>query len=1108
MKFNLVYGRSGSGKSNYIYEDLSNKIGTFKSIYLIVPEQSNLTAEKKLFEYTGKNALLNAQVLTLSRMATRVFDELEIASKTRLSKTGKAMLIYDILSKEKSKLKFLGKSDKNIDIVGNMLTEFKKHGISVDDLVEFNSEDEYMNLKIKDISLIYQKYQEKIENNFIDENDTLDILAENLDNSKIFDDSIIYIDDFQGFTPQEFKVFEKLISKASEVFATVCTNEIEGKSNKETDIFYFNKKFARKLLEIAESYGAEINKINLDGVKRFKNDELEFLEKNIYELKKDKYTLVPENIKLFLANNPYSEMEYVAKEITKLVRLKGLRYNEIGIVSKAVEEYEEDAKAVFTKYNIPLFIDTKKELNQNILIKYIISMIEVFSKNWSFDAVMNYLKIGLNNFSQEEIYELENYARKWGIKGSKWYNAEFTFEAVNDRQSRLEEIRKETVEPLLEFKNKTAENNRTVYEITKELYSFLKQRGIIEILDKKIKEYNNIELTEEYNTSYKILVQIFDELVMLFKDEKIGFEKYKELLQIGIKNSELGKLPLLQDQVILGDTERSRSHKIKALFVVGINDGVFPAASREEGYLNDSDREILREKGMEIAKTGEELLYEEEFNVYRTLTLPEEILYLSYDSSDKEGKSLRPSVLIKKIKRLYPKLVEKSDLEETEIVIANEAVSFEEALKAYRRFLDGEKLTDEEENLILYFYKIKNEEFRLALDGSNYSNLPDQISKANIQKLYGKTLVTSVSKLEAYRKCPFSFHLNYGLKLKEKDELKMEAVDTGSFMHEVIDKFFKTLDENGESVKEISNEKIQEICNKIIEELLGESKYYTFSSTAKFKLLTRRLKKVVLKSIEYIVYTIRNSDFEVLGHEIEFNNLSEFKPIQMSLFDDNRLEIIGKIDRVDVGLVNNKQYVRVIDYKSSLKKMDLNQIASGLQIQLITYLDALTEQKDYEASGLLYLGMIDNIVKASKNMSEEEIEKEIRKAFKMQGFVLADVSVIKAMDKTIGAGETSNIIPVTLTKDEEISNFKSNSLNKEEFKNLQKAVKKAIKNISEEILKGNIDIKPYNYDQKTGCDFCNYKTICNFNTNIKGNEYDYINKYSKEFVLGQIAEEN
>ena len=182
MNFNLVYGKSGSGKSKYIYEDLTNKIDAGNSIYLIVPEQSNLTAEKKLFEYTGRNTLLNVEVLTLSRMATRVMDELSVVKKDRLSKIGRAMLIYDILSKEKNHLKFLGKSDKNIDVVGNMLTEFKKHGVSTQDLIDFHSDDEYMNLKLKDISLIYQKYQEKLENRFIDEVENLfDGVRKNID---------------------------------------------------------------------------------------------------------------------------------------------------------------------------------------------------------------------------------------------------------------------------------------------------------------------------------------------------------------------------------------------------------------------------------------------------------------------------------------------------------------------------------------------------------------------------------------------------------------------------------------------------------------------------------------------------------------------------------------------------------------------------------------------------------------------------------------------------------------------------------------------------------------------------------------------------------------
>lgn len=349
---------------------------------------------------------------------------------------------------------------------------------------------------------------------------------------------------------------------------------------------------------------------------------------------------------------------------------------------------------------------------------------------------------------------------------------------------------------------------------------------------------------------------------------------------------------------------------------------------------------------------------------------------------------------------------------------------------------------------------------------------------------------TSISRLEQYRRCPFSFHLTYGLKLKEKEELKMEAIDTGSFMHEVIDTFFKKIDDEQKSIKEISEEEIKILVNNIVNELLESVRYYIFSSSAKYRLLTRRLKKVIYQSILYIVYSLKYSDFSILGHEIEFSNTGKYKTIKLDV-DGKNVEITGKIDRIDTAKLSDKQYVRIIDYKSSMKDLDFNQVYAGLQIQLITYLDAICEQTDFEASGVLYMGLIDNIVKNAKNLSEEEIANKIRNNFKMKGLILADISVIKMMDNKLQTG-ASDIIPVYIGKDGTLSEKKSSVINKQSFDELQKDVKQIIKEISKEIFRGKIDIKPYNYKKKTGCDYCKYKTICMFNTNIKGNEYNYI----------------
>ena len=360
MKLNIIYGRSGTGKSEYIYKSIKEKIGKRK-IFLIVPEQCNLSAEKKLFDILKINSLIDVEVLTLSRMAYRVSNEIGGENYNHLSKVGKDMLIFDLISKEKNKLNFLGKSEKNIDIVNRLFTELKKHQITLADLKQVNIEDEYTKLKLKDITLLYEKYEQKLFNNFIDENDALTILAENLKNTNMFKDVEIYIDEFLGFTPQEYNVFRELSKQCYEITVSISADNLESNTIKENDIFYFNKKYANNLIEIAKENKSKINVIFLEETHRFKSKELKFLEKN-YSNYIAKYEENCSNIKLFLANNPYTEMENVAQTIHNMVKKSGYHYNEIGIIAEDVEKYAEDAKVICSKYDIPLFVDEKKEL--------------------------------------------------------------------------------------------------------------------------------------------------------------------------------------------------------------------------------------------------------------------------------------------------------------------------------------------------------------------------------------------------------------------------------------------------------------------------------------------------------------------------------------------------------------------------------------------------------------------------------------------------------------------------------------------------------------------------------------------------------------------------
>ncbi|MFR5683605.1 MAG: PD-(D/E)XK nuclease family protein, partial [Clostridia bacterium] len=423
MSLQIVYGRSGSGKSSYLFNQIKQDLGQENKIYMITPEQFSFTAEKKLLEIAQSGAVLNAEVLTFQRMAYRVMQEVGGATKTNLEESGRSMLIYHILNEQKKNLKFLGKSEENIEVVLNSITEFKKHGIHVEQLVDAISHQEnpYLSAKLEDMRLIYEEYEKQIQNQFIDENDILDILVENLEKTNQFTNAVIYIDEFAGFIKQEYQIIEKLLKVAKKVIVTITADSSLQQTQIEHDLFYSNKETAKRLMKLARENGIEIQKeVRLENGYRFKTRELAFLEQNLYQVPYHKYEKAVENISLFLAQNPYSEIEQVASQILSLVQKEGYRYQDISVITKNIDTYGSLAKVIFERYHIPVFIDEKRDLSQNILVKYLLSIMEVFAQNWSYESVISYIKNGFLEIPKQDLFYLENYCKKWDVKRNKW----------------------------------------------------------------------------------------------------------------------------------------------------------------------------------------------------------------------------------------------------------------------------------------------------------------------------------------------------------------------------------------------------------------------------------------------------------------------------------------------------------------------------------------------------------------------------------------------------------------------------------------------------------------------------------------------------------------
>ena len=1104
MGLRIIFGRAGSGKSEYCYNEIKNNIKNKEKIYLITPEQFSFTAETKLMEKIETKAIIQAEVIHLSRLAKRVIQELGIKTKT-ITKTGKAMLINYILTTNKNKLTYLSKSEQNIDIAISSITELKKHGIQLQKLKEQieTTENKYLKTKLQDLATIYEQYNRQIQENYIDEADELSILAQNINKIEWIKNSIIYIDEFAGFTYPEYQVIKELIKYAKQVNITITTDELQNTKNPDSDIFYPNKITIQKLLDIVNKNNLQLEKpIEIKGQNRFKTQELKVIEGGLFNNKSTIYEQKVENISIFLAKNQYTEIENIAKKITRLVKEKNLRYKDVSIITKNIQKYANLAKVIFSKYEIPIFIDEKRELNQNIIIQYILSILDVIQKDYTQENIFQYIKMGFTKISEDDIFKLENYCNKWGIKQYK-FKKDFTYELDTKKEEieYLNKLRKQIIEPIENLKQKI-KKQKTAKEIGIGLYNFLKEQEVDIQISNKIQQLKETrpDLAQEYKESYEILINLLDEIVTVFGNTKMTIDVYKNLLKQGIQASGLGKIPGTQDQVIMGDVDRSRSHKVKAVFIIGLNDGIYPSINKNEGFLGDDDRTYLKQQGFELAKGTLENLYDDKFNIYKAFTTAEELMYLSYSSADTEGTALRQSIYISKIKKMFPELKEKSDVIDKTYDITNQNATYEMLIE---KLAKQDKFEDKWKEIYLYYKTQNNWKQRLEndIEGVNYTNIPKTIQKQTIEKLYGNILKTSVSRLEKYRSCPFSYFLQYGLNLKEKEELKIQSFDTGSFMHEVIDLFFEQVKEQDIQLTKFiqEDEMIWQIVHQIIKMKLDYTKY-KFTVTVKYKILVKRLEKMITKALKYIIESLVYSDFEIQGTEVEFGKGKKYNPIILNLEDGKKVEITGKIDRIDTAKSEEGNYLRIIDYKSSVKNIDLNEVYAGIQIQLLTYMDAVCKEEELLPAGVLYFSLLEQMIKTDKKITEEEIEEELRKNFRMKGLILADVKVIKMHDNTLESG-SSKLIPATLTKSGEISKSKTNGVDKEEFTILQKYIYKIIKQISEEIYKGKIDIKPINKKCKKPCEYCAYKAICGFNPKLYGNTYNYIDKKSKDDII-------
>lgn len=1125
MSLQFIYGRSGSGKSFHCLKSIKTKQNkdNNKKLVLLVPEQYTLQAERDLIKVLGTGGILNTEVLSFRRMAYRVMNEVGGITFPHIHPAGKSMIIYRILDRLKEQFTIFHKSANCkgfVNTLSTLITELKRYNVradSFDEVLEGLTEDNYLLHKLKEIKLIYSEFDNMLESRYRDTDDELTLLASKLDSTEMYSKAEIWIDGFAGFTPQEVEVISKLIQQTENVYITMCTDVLfDEMQSGSTDVFAAVKKSCKKFVSIAEASDVKILPpvgLNSANLPRFKESrELQSQEANYFAYPYRVYQQPTTDIELFESVNIYAEIEECARDIIRQCRDNDMQFKDITVATRNLTGYENLIEVIFEQYNIPCFIDSKTEITNHPLVRMVLSMLEIFTENWSYEAVFRYLKSGLTGIEDTRIDLLENYVLACGIRGSRWtqeaeWNTSIEFRP-DDKQSpendemllQVNMTRNEVREPLLRFRKKT-KGRRTAEDFCTGIYEYLVEIGVEERIRDYIDSFTQngqLRLAGEYQQVWNILMDVFDQVVEVMGDETFGIEKFANVFKIGLAEYKISSIPASLDQVLIGSIEHLRSHEIKALYILGTNDGVFPSAGISEGVLSDKDRDVLNKKGIELASDTKSKAFDELYLIYRTLTMPKNFLRISWPIADHEGRTMRPSTIISRMRKIFPNITEKNNIlkpvegNNNIDLIASPVPSFNQLVSILRRKNEGIEPGHMWKELFVWFSA--QEEWKQKCDAMinalKYRNIAVPVDKAKIRELYGKNPYFTVSRLEKYTSCPFAFYVQYGLGARERKIYRLSPPDVGTFMHAVIERFSKMVDENNYSWREFDRQWCSDEVSKIVDELLANMKNTILGGSKRFKALAVRLKRVVTRAVWLIAEHIRRSSFEPVGYEVEFGEGGTYPPIVIELDSGEKIKLVGRIDRIDTLSTDNGKYLRIVDYKSGDKDFKLSDVYYGLQMQLITYLDALWESSENNGEkalpgGILYFRVDDPMIKGTGSSSPEEIETAIMKKLKMKGLLLADVQLIKYMDNTIEGN--SIIIPARINKGDVLG--KSSAATIEQFTVLRSFVKQILKDMCSELMKGNVPISPYKKKKLTSCSYCNYSSVCQFDQTQKDNSF-------------------
>ena len=988
----------------------------------------------------------------------------------------------------------------------------------------------------------------------MDTEDYLNLFVSKISQSSLVQNAEIWVSGFDYFTPKAMDIIEELMVTAKNV-NIVLTSDRGGTNysediSRDDDLFDLTRSLMVRLNKMAEKRGVPIEETRVSHSYRIpvgsgageKSEALAHLEQELYAYPNNRMAANPD-ITLCRGANIYAEAETAASMIVDLIRDKGLRYRDIVVICNDMDARASVIKRVFADYGISTFLDKKRDILHNPIIEFITALLDIIAKGWLYEDVFRLLKTNMAVISADEVERLENYVVKYRIKGNRW-RTDFTYGQKDEGEEELSKIN-ESRDQLYSFVSKFEKEfkqGRTVKEKTSVLYYFLRDEAELPQKIEGLIEYLTGESLHEYAEEaaqiWGVVVNLLDQLIELLGDQPMDNEDFSSILRSGFEAVEIGLLPPTIDQVVVGTMQRTRMANIKALLVLGANDGLLPSAASMEGLLSENEKTVLLENNIQICKIDDLRAKEERLAIYKTLSKPLKYLWMSYSASDIEGKESKQSLVFDKIRKIYTDMEVQKDIlnkEEPLLRIETPKSTLKYLTETLRNTLEGGDL-DHVWRETYSWYQVSHKEYlQMIEDGFFFTNQQNKLEKELIQKLYEKDgvreLVLSPSRLERFSRCPFAHFISYGLKPEERRVFEIAGREIGDVYHHCIMLLSEQLSVPGIEITDpeslwmsISKEECQRRIDSLIDKTSEGYREGVLNLGEEEKYRGSRMKEVCGNAAWALVEHVQAGRIEKIYFEAEFGKAEEkpFLPIEVRV-GEQTVFIEGKIDRVDIikgqrdlidedGVITgseSSEYVKVIDYKSGKEGFHVNEAKSGWRLQLMLYLHAATDRKmigcaatdremigcdpewdsNSEATsarkpaGVFYFEIAEPQVDATGLLREEyedKIKAALRKSFKLDGVVLNEPTVIQSI-----AGEFngySDIIPVRKNKEGEVTGTANGKLlNEEEFAAFQ-----------QEMATGSIDIKPKKIKQETACRFCSYKSICFFDLSFEGCSYEII----------------